>query len=93
MSLLDYAQGKLMLNQALSEAHVGHDGADAAANVANASTFDGLSATAASSRLRELAIRNFTEALRSDTLNLHALKDKVPFEQVLAFMETHTFTH
>jgi len=65
-------QGKLLLNQASLDAQ-----SEPAAAAAAASTPVSGSGSEAALRLRLLAVRNFDSALRSDTLSLHASKEKV----------------
>jgi len=94
LSILDYAVGKLLLNQANVSAGISpHPTMSLAkSSLEAAKSFnptlmktnslfledihsEGQTSSLASKRLRELAIRSFRAALRSDTFNLSALKD------------------
>ena len=90
LSILDYAMGKLLLNQAnmsagataasplvapSKAAQKGYGDVNSFHPSQAVSTIRGnQTSSLAAKRLRELAIRSFSAALRSDTFNLSALK-------------------
>lgn len=87
MSLLDYANGRLLLERS-NEILNASPATAAASSISSSSLVDLASGkgvgvnldSTADARLRALAVREFASALRSDTLNLRALRDKLSAE-------------